>query len=99
MGARRRTRADVDLGARLLQAGAATAPRHAWWGTRPRRLGPGLGVLEQPGESPDAPVGVRAWVAVGADRGQQHRALVGGRLRTDLDLHGRDIKGPAENRR
>ena len=46
-----------------------------------RRLGAGLGVLEQPGEPPDAAVGLGARIAVGLDRGQERGALFGGRLR------------------
>ena len=59
------------LAPRLLRGAPARAAAE-------RRLGSGLGVLEQPGKPPDASVGLGARVAVRVDRGQESSALFGG---------------------
>ena len=58
LGARRRARLDLDLRARLLPARPAVAPRKTGRSSREWSLGSGLGALEQPGEPPDAAVGL-----------------------------------------
>ena len=66
---------------------------------RQRSLGAGLGALEQPGEPPDAPVGLCPRVGARLDRGQQSGALLGAGLRRDLDHSALQTKGVPGNRR
>ena len=83
-----RAGADVDLRARLRAVGPAATAGRSHRGFCPGHQVVGVDVLEQSREPPDASVAVGGLMPV-RERLQERGALLGRRLRRDLDLHRR----------